>query len=344
MVKHMRKRLLLLFSAVIITGGYTLGWFYLAHRLQNRVELLVQQGQQKGWQVTYQDLRVTGYPFQLNVIVDKLEVSYKGIIKSWVDGQMSFSAALWRPQQITSWAGGKHHVTLSLLTDNIVHCEGEGFMMQLPALDPKEFEFSYENLNLFIADKLVAEVGAIDMSVKRFSEEADTDKDEGALMGLTFSLEELSLPALAKVPFGQAIDQIKLQATLNGDLTGETIRQGLQSWYESNGTVEVANMTLKWGPLELVAEGTTSLDDNLQPMAAFSARLSGLDKTLQAFVDAGWMDQKIARLTRLGLGFLFETMEGADETTQHRLPVTLQNGQFFLGPIAVSKVPQVSWE
>ena len=148
----MRKRLLLLFSAVIIIGGYTLGWFYLSHQLQNRVEGLAQQWHKKGWQVAYQDLRVTGYPFKLNVIVENLELSYKGIVKSWVEGETHVSAAIWRPQQIISWAGGKHHVTFSLLRDNIIHCQGDGFVMQLPALGGREFGFSYDSLNFSFAD------------------------------------------------------------------------------------------------------------------------------------------------------------------------------------------------
>lgn len=333
----MRRKLLILLILLLLVGGYTAGWFYLGHQLEGRVEKLVTDWRQKGWDVEYQEMRLTGFPFALTLVLKRPELSYKGILKTWVEGEMRFGAALWRPTQIKSWSAGKHHITLSLLEDDVIVAQGEGFSASFFTLIQGTFQFSYDQLELRNSQNLLATLGGLEVNAQH-REQAEV---QDSFLNVQVSLQDLTLPALSAFPFGDTLQQLQLSTSLSGDIEGETLRDRINSWYESDGTLEVAQLKLHWGPLEMVADGTTAVDENLQPMAAFSARVGGLDETLDAFVKAGWVEKKVARLVRLGLGFLAESDASS---TRHQLPLTVQAGRLFIGPVSIAKVPRVSWE
>ncbi len=105
-------------------------------------------------------------------------------------------------------------------------------------------------------------------------------------------------------------------------------------WRDAGGLLEIAALTLVWGPLELAAEGTAALDQELRPQGAFTARIHGLPETLDAFAAHGLIEPGIAlalRLTALTLA----TRKDASGRAVVELPITLQDGLFYLGPAAL---------
>ncbi|MEN8236574.1 MAG: DUF2125 domain-containing protein [Pseudomonadota bacterium] len=337
----MRRRLLFLLTLLLLAGGYTVGWFHLGSQLEDRVEKLIRDWQQRGWNVEYKDMQLAGFPFTLKIVLESPELAYKGIIKTWVEGDMRFGAALWRPTQIKSWAAGRHHITLSLLEDEIIFAQGEGFAASFFTMEQGTFQFSYEQLELSKEQGVFAKLGGLDVQAQ-YHEQEDVHDD---LMNVQISLQDLTLPVLSEFPFGDNLQKLQLQTSLSGEIAGDTLHDRINSWYESDGTLEVAKLQLQWGPLEITAEGTTTVDEHLQPMGAFSAHVGGLDKTLAAFVKAGWLDEKVSRLVRLGLGFLTESLQGeAEASARYQLPLTVQSGRLFIGPVSVAKVPKVNWE
>ncbi|MCH9012285.1 MAG: DUF2125 domain-containing protein, partial [Proteobacteria bacterium] len=94
------------------------------------------------------------------------------------------------------------------------------------------------------------------------------------------------------------------------------------------------------GPLDLRAEGTAALDQRLRPQGAFTARIRGLPDALDAFAARGLIEPGVAfalKLTALALA------KQRDETGKAvvELPITLQDGLFYLGPVALFRLAPV---
>ena len=87
---------------------------------------------------------------------------------------MRFGAAIWRPTQIKSWAAGKHHVTLSLLKNEIISAQGEGFAASFFTLDQGTFQFSYERLELTVGETDFAQLGGLDVQATHHQPEDES--------------------------------------------------------------------------------------------------------------------------------------------------------------------------
>src|SRR3546814_20885801 len=63
--------------------------------------------------------------------------------------------------------------------------------------------------------------------------------------------------------------------------------QAIEAWRQNGGTVEIPWLNLVWGPLDLRAKGTATLDGRMRPLGALTADIRGYRETLTAFSSAG---------------------------------------------------------
>src|SRR3546814_11802892 len=63
--------------------------------------------------------------------------------------------------------------------------------------------------------------------------------------------------------------------------------QAIEAWRQNGGTVEIPWLNLVWGPLDLRAKGTATLDGRMRPLGALTADIRGYRETLTAFASAG---------------------------------------------------------
>jgi len=96
-----------------------------------------------------------------------------------------------------------------------------------------------------------------------------------------------------------------------------------------------------WGGLRVSGSGTLALDEQLQPMGAFSGSLAGVDQLMTALVSAGRMRAGDARLARVALTMLAKP--GADGKPEIATSFTIQNGEMYLGPAKLGAAPRINW-
>ena len=84
--------------------------------------------------------------------------------------------------------------------------------------------------------------------------------------------------------------------------------------------------------------GTVALDDYFRPLGSFEARFAGLPETLMQVGQAGLLSRKTAGLAAAGAQFFAvdRNSAGAPSVT---LPVSLQEGGLFLGPLKMATLP-----
>src|SRR5579885_892780 len=159
-------------------------------------------------------------------------------------------------------------------------------------------------------------------------------------LGVAVDLRGLSVPE-APPGFAPAIDELALGATVMGPIPAGVPRRAAAAWRDAGGTVELDHFRLVWGGLKVAASGTLALDQDLQPIAAFSGTVSGFDAVIAALVASGRMSESDGRLARLGLSLLAKP--GPDGKPELASSLTVQNGEIYLGPAKLGPAPRLVW-
>jgi hypothetical protein len=160
-------------------------------------------------------------------------------------------------------------------------------------------------------------------------------------LDVTVDANQINLP-VAVGPLGDTIDELGFGATVKGAIPSGKLADAVAAWRDAGGTIELDNLRLKWGALNATATGTIGLDQELQPTGGFSGAIQGYDQILTALVQNGQMRASDAGLARIALTLLAKA--GPDGKPEIRTAFTIQNGQMFLGPAKLGRVPHIAWD
>ena len=69
---YSRRIILLAVFIVVLFGGYSLGWFYVADRVREKIDTIVANLDKAGIAVDCANAEVRGYPFRIGVFCDAL--------------------------------------------------------------------------------------------------------------------------------------------------------------------------------------------------------------------------------------------------------------------------------
>jgi len=143
-------------------------------------------------------------------------------------------------------------------------------------------------------------------------------------------------------PFARSVRTARLDADLVGPIQPGRLSEMLEAWRRGGGTLEVRRLLFEWLPLTIDAEGTLALDDRLQPIGAFSTRITGLKETLETMESWGFIDSGQTASAQIILGLMVNTPPGGEP--ELLVPVSIQNQRLSMGPLELIAVPEVRWE
>jgi hypothetical protein len=185
---------------------------------------------------------------------------------------------------------------------------------------------------LFHADRISA-------SVLRPS----TPPTDHSQVGLTVEGEAdtITLPDAMPSPFGPQATKIAAHMRVMGAVPDVRKRAEVDAWNKESGVVEFDDLTLQWGVLNMASKGTVGFDDDLQPEGAFAGTIADPKDTMQTLISHGFIamhDQ----------GMLNSVMEMFAKPSAHgskglELPITVQLGGLFFGPIRIFTFPEIEW-
>ena len=110
-------------------------------------------------------------------------------------------------------------------------------------------------------------------------------------------------------------------------------------WRDNGGTVEIRRLEVHHGPLDIDGDGTMALDRDLQLEAAFSLRVRGFREAVDALRAAGVIRAQAAETVKTVLSMLAAGQGGE----RLKVPLSVQDGRFYIGPLAVGRIPTVQW-
>lgn len=158
---------------------------------------------------------------------------------------------------------------------------------------------------------------------------------------LTLKIENLTVPGKLPAPLSNTIREISFSADVVGAMENGALPKMLTGWSNAGGAVSLKDFTLDWAPLVIGGEGSLALDQGLQPMGAFTARLQGFADGLDIVVREHRMEKQEAAVAKAMLGLM--SKPGAGGAAEISLPLTIQDRMVSAGPLKLFEVPRVDW-
>jgi len=158
-----------------------------------------------------------------------------------------------------------------------------------------------------------------------------------------FLLEDTKVTRPYNLPLGDLIKRVEMDAYVAGMLRPGRPSESLAAWRDAGGVLQIQKFAADWGPLAITAEGTLALDGNLQPLFAGTANVRGYNETIDALAQAGMME--LGQVTGAKIALAAMTKPGDDgEPPAAKLPITIQDGFLFVGPLKLAQMPRIVWQ
>jgi hypothetical protein len=342
MPRSTRFGLVILAALLVVGGGYTAYWFLVARRIEAGVIDWAQSQRADKIDLSWQKLRVRGFPAAFRVDLGSAALR-DGAITPSPEVHVPVLSGTARPWDFADWrlaapdgftadfaaAGGSKPPTLTARTaDGVVSIEPEGGW----------------TLWLTLRDTTVAAAAPVLVGSANATLTIPPRPSRGhpdPMMALAVEANQIKLPA-AIAPLGYTIDELDFAATEKGAIRGGKLADAVAAWRDAGGSIELDNLRVKWGALGATGTGTIALDQELQPTGGFSGAIQGYDQILTALVRNGQMRDSDAGLARIALTLFAKA--GPDGKPEIRTAFRIQNGQMFLGPAKLGRLPRITWE
>lgn len=334
-----------LLIAIVLFGIYTGYWYVLAARFQNGADAWIADQRARGLDVQYAALRTEGFPLRLRMVLEnpRMEYANGGAPWSWTGRRAVLSTRPWNPTRMTVALSGPHRVGLMLDGKPASYAgTSQRLSAELAFTGGKatEARLRIAGLDLVSADgggRVAVGTAALDA---RTHSAADS---KASALDLTLEARGVVVPDRLALPLGNRIAEAMLEASLMGALPPGPLPQSLATWRDGGGTVEVTRLNIVHGPLSLQGTGTMALDAQLQPIGAFTVKIRGFVKTIGLLRERGIMRSRDAITAQLLLGVLAKRPEDGGPPTLN-LPLTLQSRKLYVGPVTLTRLPEVDWQ
>jgi hypothetical protein len=133
-----------------------------------------------------------------------------------------------------------------------------------------------------------------------------------------------------------------LAGQVKGPLPIAPLPAALAAWSKDGGRIELTAFNADWeAATQLSGDGTVALDEQLQPVAAFSAVVRGYNEAVDAAVARGFMTPAQATAAKF---WLAARAEKDERGLKVKLPLTVQDGFLSMGPVKLAQVPRIVWD
>ncbi len=344
-----KSRLLWIFLglALIAAGGLTTYWFIGAGLVRQNIEAWAAEWRAGGNTLSYRTLEVTGFPLVFRARLKAPAIGRAGGKAPWAWQAPDIEARLapWRRRRVDGIElSGTHRIRFTARGAPVT-------LVATAAAALGSVEVGRE------VNTGALELSGVDLALEGAKESVRIEKATiHGFLGLASNPDHLSptvttiarlqgviLPVHEAGPLGARVERLRLEASVMGPLSPELSREAFAAWRDDGGTLELRELFLRWGPLTLSARGTLALDEKMQPVGALTATVAGFAETLDALAAAGAVKARDATTAKALLALLARSPKpGAPPEVS--LPLTLQKGKLFVGPVALFKLPPIRWQ
>jgi hypothetical protein len=325
---------------VIGIGAYSIFWWIAAGRIKDEARKWAEAAPQQKIDVSWKTMRVAGYPFAFRLeLTDAVLRSAAPEAPGEVHApRFSISVAPWDFHSANAAASDGIAATLGAAGAPIGKLEAAkaSAAYAMGRDGESTLWLSLFEMKASSGDEISARLVHGWFIVPGTPPTSHTEP----AMTIAMMARDLEVP-VAPTGFGKTIDELAFGFSVMGALSPGPPRQVAAAWRDAGGTVELDNFRLRWGETSISGTGTLALDNDLQPIGGFSGGIAGYDQLMKALVAAGRVKSNDARVARLALAMIAKA--GPDGRPEITSSLTIQNGEIFLGPAKLGKMPRLNW-
>jgi hypothetical protein len=342
---------LMIGGLVAVLVAYAVFWFVAAHHFENRIVEAIQERRDQGMDIRYGDLSVSGFPYRLEATFEDVHVGGQKDGLAWQVDTPRFAAVVlpWRPRHAVTFA---ETATLALTRDgtaaevltthgmrNSVIMDGAGGPERISmtavslALQPQpDAPPEWEMTNAEAHWRAAYEATAL---TRLFPSEDEASPKEPLQWQFAAKAQDIAGDRLAVSPYGRVIEELQVVMELHGAGLGPgATLQAIAAWRDNGGTVDVPSFMLKWGELDVKLSGSVTLDRQFRLLGALTAQVRGFEPVIDRLQQDGVIDAQEALTAKETLG----SIAGSVENQRLTVPITLQGGRMFVGPLPVANL------
>lgn len=318
-------------------------WQIAAAQYRGQIDHWIEEGRANGYVIDYDDRQQFGYPFRIILRFTGLHWRNADGIK-FEASDIDIGALPWFTQDFV--AKFKQRTTITAPLDKpddalVLSGEhGEAHVSVTPdghwivsTIDVDGARVGHAPDNLIQASKLTATATR--------PVEGPHDHHEAGLI-LSAEASNIFLPQGLNLPFGDRMASIKMDMRVMGAIPDFRLRSSVDAWNKNSGIVEFDRLRVEWGPLMMSLKGTLGFDDDLQPEGAFSGAVAHHEKVFMALMNGGYIPARQEDMLNSAMR-LFAHPLRQDGIDGIEMPITVQLGGLFLGPVKVYSFSEIVW-
>jgi hypothetical protein len=341
----MRRRPLIIAATGIclLAIAYSVYWFVLARIVEGDIANWTTQQRALGYMVVFGEPSVGGFPLAVSARMAAPDITAPDGLWRWQGPDLELQVRPWRPLDLVFRAPGHHRLNIAGTAPRQIALDAGALEFDLGFArsgQPNEFEISLADATIVDSRIGQAKFAAVGLEGD-LPWPAQSDPNLSSL-DLTGDASGIDLPQNLRFPLGQRIDKIHFFSQLMGVVSPGPPRETLQAWRDAGGVVQLRQSELSWGPLWLSGNGTFAFDQAMQPLAAGTLSVAGLGETLDALVAAGVLEPGPAKFAHVMFAALAQPPAGGGRP-QVNLPLTVQEGLVYMGPIKLARLPPLDW-
>mgnify|MGYP003624250509 CR=1 FL=1 len=327
----------LLVLLAIGAGAYSAWWFWLAGEARARFESWVEAEQAEGRNVSYENYTVSGFPGPLVIYVDTLRIDH--IPGGWTLSMPAVDVTLkpWKFNILTGSVRGP--ANLSVRTG--------------PATGVYQLRMTQNTFRAVIRRAASLDLAFQGVDIQNLgtgetlrADNLTTSLTRGSVpIYATLELEAngITLPATLNAALGDEVKSLQLRIDASGaDLPSGLNANSLEAWRVNGGAFDVTNLSIIHGPLGMKGAGTFALDGNLQPVGAFTAKITGYNAAIDALSRIKAIPPGNAAIAKIVLGAIAKVPNGGGPK-MIEVPLTAQDRYLSVGPVQLLRLPRIVW-
>ena len=331
---------------------YSIYWYAFAENLKENITSFLLDQVREGVDVSFEQIEVVGYPTTFRIIMSSPSLAAKSVFQShlgvswrWKGARAIAEVKPWNFNKVSLNLSGDHEVLIDtfkghheytgsiagLIVDLGLHEDGMPATARLLGTD---LEFTYDDTkNTFSTKKFRL------MAERLFS---DNFSSKIPSLNIQFDLEESNFDGTGASPFGDVIKLLSTRIKVFGKIRSPFDILSLKNWSGDGGIIEFESIDGDYGPIEFNANGTLTLDDKLQILAAFSTKVRGIIIAIDRLTQAQIIQPSDAAMAKIFLRIFSKNMSD-NGSPFVILPLNIQNGQLRIHHVKLLNIPKIEW-
>lgn len=341
----MRVTIITLSIFALLIGGYIFWWNSIADTAVSQFEAWKKDRLSDGITITHQPVVTSGFPYRV-----KLDLEDVKITRDQSETQFGFETTVptfwvlaqpWKPAHIIfgtlgtsshAWTDGTATRSISVKPEAALGSAtftSSGKFKTL-AIDITKSQIQSSSYGQATVDRLQLHSRMATAPKKTEGSDAPASGTQTPMWQIAVTADDVVFENGNATPLGGTITKANISATVDGRPKDFKTKTSIERWRDQGGSVEILDMNLIWGESQISGNGAVALDENNQPLGAFSTKITGFNDLLALLEKSQKLDKQSLKTAAMALNLISKEDENARRYLD--LPMSLQNGGLYIGP------------